>query len=653
MKTLGRALGITLLVLIVLLVAAVLILPHIIKPDAYKTQIVALVKQKTGRTLTINGHIGLSFFPWIGVRLQQVSLSNPPGFPSGPFASIQSAGIRVRLLPLLRKRVEIDEVRLSGLQVALVRTQSGATNWADLTGAPPGSKPSPVAGGSPGSSPLAQALTVAGVRIQNANVAFTDQQSGQRLALRDFQVTTGRVVAAHAVPVSLSGLIEMAKPKVSTHVTARADLIFAPARHALAMSHVHLRALGVAVDGSLSAVLAPTLSFRGNLSLPATDLRAALARLGIHPAMRDPKTLTSVSLNLGVAGSPSEVTLDPIQADLDGSHLRGLATWRHQGVAAAETFTVTIDKIDFDRYLAPPAPRGTAPEHSASKASAPVRVPLRLLRSLNIDGHVAIGRLTAFGIHSQNTEIGLAAHRGLLRLAPLRGQLYGGTYEGTASYDARTARPRIAATENLSHVALGPLLADAKVFDKFSGTANVRSQITAEGLDASEITKTLNGHAAVAVANGEIRGVNLTKIINDAQALYDRLRGQATVVQPSAADHTNFASLTATAVIRNGVAQNNDLVLGAPPYLGATGKGDVDLAKKELHYELSVTAQNPQGRALTMPVVVSGPFSKLSYRVDLAAAIRAHEQNRINTERQKLKSRLQQELNQKLKSLLP
>lgn len=653
MKTFGRAVGITLLVLILLFVAAALVLPHIIKPDAYKARIVALVQEKTGRTLTISGHIGLSFFPWIGVRLQQVALSNPPGFPSGTFASIRSAGIRVRLLPLLRKRVEIDEIRLNGLQAALLRTRAGATNWADLTGAPSSRKQSPSATPAPGSSPLVQALTVAGVRIQNANATFTDEQTGQRLGLRDFQLTTGRVLAAHAVPLSFSGVLQAAKPQVSTHLTGSADLVFEPAHHELGVQRLHLRALGVVLEGNLSVVLAPTLGFHGALSVPATDLRAALARLAIHPQMRDPKALTSVALQLGVAGSPTSLSVNPLQVTLDGSHLTGTASWRRQAGGSAETLALSIDQIDLDRYLAPPAAKGSAPPAPGAAPAPAPPVPLKLLRTLNVDGNLAIGRLTVSGVHTQNAHLGLAAHAGLIRLTPLRAQLYGGTVAGDLTYDARPATPRITATANLAHVSLGPLLTDAKVFDKFSGTATVRTHLTAEGLAAPGLTKTLNGNVAIALANGQIRGVNLTKIISDAQALYDRLRGQATVVTPSAGDHTNFATLTATAVIRNGVAQNNDLVLGAPPYLGATGKGDVDLASKEIHYELRVTAKNPQGRALTMPVVVSGPFSKMSYKVDLAAAIRAREQNRINTERQKLKSRLQQELNRKLRSLLP
>ena len=61
--------------LVVLLVAAVAIIASTFDPNSYKPQIVQLVKDKTGRTLTIDGDIKLKFFPKIGAKICKVSLS--------------------------------------------------------------------------------------------------------------------------------------------------------------------------------------------------------------------------------------------------------------------------------------------------------------------------------------------------------------------------------------------------------------------------------------------------------------------------------------------------------------------------------------------------------------------------------------------------
>ena len=46
-------------------------------PNDYKPRVVELVKQQTGRTLTIDGKIGLTFFPKIGAAVGKVTLSEP------------------------------------------------------------------------------------------------------------------------------------------------------------------------------------------------------------------------------------------------------------------------------------------------------------------------------------------------------------------------------------------------------------------------------------------------------------------------------------------------------------------------------------------------------------------------------------------------
>src|SRR5437868_5730524 len=55
--------------LVVLLIAAVLIITATFDPNQYKPQIVKAVKDKTGRTLAIDGDIRLKLFPKIGAQV--------------------------------------------------------------------------------------------------------------------------------------------------------------------------------------------------------------------------------------------------------------------------------------------------------------------------------------------------------------------------------------------------------------------------------------------------------------------------------------------------------------------------------------------------------------------------------------------------------
>src|SRR5512134_3257334 len=89
--------------LVVLLIVVVAIVAATFDPNQYKPQIVDLVKEKTGRTLTMDGKIGLTFFPRIGAEVEKVSLSEPKS--TKTFARIDEARVALALLPLLRKQV--------------------------------------------------------------------------------------------------------------------------------------------------------------------------------------------------------------------------------------------------------------------------------------------------------------------------------------------------------------------------------------------------------------------------------------------------------------------------------------------------------------------------------------------------------------------
>ena len=117
-----------------LLIAAAVFIFLIFDPNKYKTEIAAAVHDATGRELTIQGDLKLSLFPWLGVETGAMTLNNPPEFGPQPFAKIEDAAIKVKLLPLLNKEVEVDTVSLNGLYLNLVRTAAGHGNWEDLAG---------------------------------------------------------------------------------------------------------------------------------------------------------------------------------------------------------------------------------------------------------------------------------------------------------------------------------------------------------------------------------------------------------------------------------------------------------------------------------------------------------------------------------------
>ena len=120
--------------LLLILIIAIAGLFIFIDPNDYKNEITSKVQDATGRHLTISGDINFSLFPWLGLSLGETTLSNAEGFGNRPFASVNQVDIKVKLFPLLlQQQIEMQKVRLHGLQANLAKDKTGHNNWDDLT----------------------------------------------------------------------------------------------------------------------------------------------------------------------------------------------------------------------------------------------------------------------------------------------------------------------------------------------------------------------------------------------------------------------------------------------------------------------------------------------------------------------------------------
>ena len=126
-----RKLGILLAVVIVLLVAGALIVPHLVDVNSYHGQIQAQLEKKLGRPVSL-GQMSLSLFP-LSFKVQNAVVGEDKSFVTGrPFATVGELAVSVKLLPLLHKEVDINSLELSHPQIEMVRNAQGEWNFATL-----------------------------------------------------------------------------------------------------------------------------------------------------------------------------------------------------------------------------------------------------------------------------------------------------------------------------------------------------------------------------------------------------------------------------------------------------------------------------------------------------------------------------------------
>lgn len=206
------------LAILILAIIAIVALPFFIDPNDYKPQISEQVKKATGRELVIDGDIGLSVFPWVALDLGKVTLSNAPGFTADTFAQVESANVRVKLMPLLKQQLEIDTIALDGLVLNLERNKQGITNWADLAG---DSKDKP----SDTSAIDLAAISIAGVNLTNANIHWLDQTTGENYQLNKFNLKSDALVFNKPMGITTDFDIVSVAPPATAHITLDTQLI--------------------------------------------------------------------------------------------------------------------------------------------------------------------------------------------------------------------------------------------------------------------------------------------------------------------------------------------------------------------------------------------------------------------------------------------
>ncbi len=132
-----------LLVLLVLLVGVVLALPFLIDLNKYQDQYKPIIEDALNRKVQLQD-IRLTIWPRIGARVAGFAVLDDPSFGTGPFASLASLDVGVKLMPLLSGKVEVEEIALRQPVITVIKNQKGVLNVSTIgrKGVPVPEKPS-------------------------------------------------------------------------------------------------------------------------------------------------------------------------------------------------------------------------------------------------------------------------------------------------------------------------------------------------------------------------------------------------------------------------------------------------------------------------------------------------------------------------------
>ncbi|MBA2484073.1 MAG: AsmA family protein [Nitrosomonas sp.] len=168
---------VTLIIITILLAGLFFYLTVLITPKTYNHLITALTKEKIQRHLKVDGDIKLSFFPRLGINIEQLSLSEHQS--NRQFASVENINLSLLLQPLLQNKLVIDNITINGLNAQLIRFEDGRSNIDDLLTT--GNESAPIE------------FDIARLQVEKSALIFHDAMNKQHYRLSNLSLKTGKI----------------------------------------------------------------------------------------------------------------------------------------------------------------------------------------------------------------------------------------------------------------------------------------------------------------------------------------------------------------------------------------------------------------------------------------------------------------------------
>lgn len=663
----------TVLTLLALAVLAIGAVTFLVPTDAVRDRAIAMVEEQTGRQLEVRGDTSFTFFPAIGVALEDVTLSNPPSMDGGPMLRMDSLAVDLKLMPLLSRSVEVDRFVLVRPIFDLRVDGDGNRNWdfakpRAALDAERGEHRDTAAAAQPGKprAMLAQASGLGGGLVQNIRLGAMRIEDGKIVYANAIDGATHRIDALNvslrqeelSAPMSLEGDLVWRGEKVDFKGEAGTPAAL-------------LRGGASAIDVSVESAPAKA-GFKGRIAA-GDALTAAGDVTAETPSARGLADWAGSPLPPGKGFGPASFsgTLDYDGAviafsdagfSLDGMNGRGNGSVSLKGAKPYIRAALALDKLDLNAWVgeagaAPrteprPAPEpAPAPEPRAEQPPPPAAdsgprqgqsltdfieelnkqpsrpevrawsrraLNLAMLNAFDADINMNAGALYFDRLKVGASAVAASLEGGVMTANLNKLELYGGAGSGRVTLNAARQVPAMAVNFDLKGMSAHPFLIDWVDFKWISGRADMVVSVSGSGHTQQQIVNSLQGNGSVEFRDGAIEGVNIPAMVRGLK------EGRFGGWRSDAREKTDFSALTGTYTVQNGIVGNSDLEM-VGPLLRVTGAGTVNLPNETLDYSLTprlvATLQGQGGEqaegGIVIPVRVQGPLDRPKVAPDL------------------------------------
>lgn len=611
--------------LVALLIMGAGLLTYLVLRLDVRGEIERNVEAATGRDLTINGAVGVSYWPVLGLKAQDVTLANVEGGRAPAFIAADEIDIGVELRPLLDRQVNVRRLVFQRPRVALEVDAEGQPNW--LLRPTPSTAPPPTT--PPPEGPVdVQRTSLRSVRINDGEVSFFDARQGAGWVAGDVDITT-----------ALTGLEDPMRARGSVLYNDREVEIDASIARPGAAVRGELTQLVLNIESELL-----TAEFRGQTVATSGELAGTVRASG--PSLRQLAAWSgtplqnavgleqfAVSGRLTVGGGAYSFSNAGFAVD----QVRGRGDFVLSELRDKPYLSGRLELFDFDLnpYISGQAPPPVTEEQAEVAAAmpdagqaqataeiatveaapraidvreAPSETPIDFagLRAINADLELVTRAVLIQHMRIDASRVNLVLNDGFMAATVHNVSLYGGSGRGRFEIDARQPETRMAQDLAFTNLDARRFLTDAINYDGIEGRAELSLNVRVQGLTQSQMINSADGYAHMEVVSGMLHGVDLGGV---ATTIRNALRGE--LIAPEA--RTPFQGFSATFAIADGVLASDSLSFNTTD-LRIPGVAVIDLPNRRLDARLA--PRSPRG-GVVVPFAARGPFGEFTYAHDI------------------------------------
>ena len=606
----------------ILLVAAGYILLTQIDFNAYKSSIIKIVYDKTGRQLTMdNIQLKPSFNPVVEVH--NVTFSNANWAKNPEMVSAQSVELGFALLPLFHKKIEIDTFTVHEAVVNLEMNPEGKANWEFSENNVSEPKTQAKSSFSLIKSAYAEEM------LENKDVAAKDEFLLSELVVRNLLLDEVQINYTDAAQNTQSykinnlALTEAELDNINFDFNVN-DGLYKGTGVAGGFSKLE-SAEGYPVQGTFDIMgiqastdvllynLLSDISFKGNV--------AAQGFLGKNSGYNE-------SISTKIEGNLTKVNADIESLMFAGNLIKGTISVDMTSKVPAIKANLNSDKIDIASFVKKSqkvAGFSLIKEAHATTLVPNEIIPYQYLSSVDAKADVSVGQLVNKDtLLAKDLTLQAEVVKGILNVKLTKGLIFGGN--ATAAFNVNATQKSVLLKMDVNKMNLKQALMamgdfSAAVDFKSGSETDIMVNLIGQGDTLVDVTDSLNGQMIVILDQSQLHIGNIGMFKgNVVSQLLDTLR----ITKGN--DDLNLRCAVVRADLKDGMAKiPNGIAVNADKFT-VVATGDVNLKKDALNLSFKPFAgkltDTNLAKVLSSLVKLTGTVQKPKISVDSANAIK-------------------------------